>query len=421
MNIHRIRRIATALTLVGGASAIVAAGTPAASAAISAVTTTSTTMITTTSAAPSPSTTIGPRYAVRSVESGWDHTCALRYDGTVACWGAGSYGRMGTGRLTNQTTAVTIPGLTGVTQLAAGAQHTCALTWAREVFCWGRNDRGQLGDGTTTNRATPVKLALSGVTLLAVGNHHGCAASGSALRCWGANESGQLGTNDLRDRLTPVLVGLAGGDFVTLGAFNSSTCGQITTGLTSCAGANQAMWGNGSLAGSPSFTAVPALSANTARTVIDGSTHRCHAETTTGQVRCVGSNGNGGLGDGTNLTRTTPVSPAGTYSTATAGFANASCGFERVLRQYRCWGSNGSGQLGDGTTTNRSTPVSVKGLPAMTQTTGSITIGRTHTCATYDAGAYAPDRVYCWGTGAAGQLGNGTTGTSTTPVQVQGI
>lgn len=370
----------------------------------------------------SPSTTVGPEDAIRSVESGWDHTCALRYDGTVACWGVGSFGRIGTGRLTNQTTALTVPGLRAVIQLAAGAQFTCARTWNGEVFCWGRNDRGQLGDGTTASyRATPVKLPLSNVTLLAAGNKHACAASGSLLYCWGANDTGQLGTNDNRDRSAPALVAIGPDDFVALGAFNTSTCGQTASGLAACTGANRGMWGNGSMAGSLSFTTVPRLTSNTTRTEIGGSTHRCHAEAETGQVQCVGSNGNGGLGDGTNLTRTTVVSPPGVFSNATAGYSNVSCGYERVAHQYRCWGSNSSGQVGDGTTTNRSTPVAVKGLPRMVQPDGSVTAGRSHACAVYDPGAYSPDRVYCWGSDSVGQLGNGTGGSSTTAVEVQGI
>jgi len=417
VNITQLRnRTAAVIAIASIATAAVSTLGSTAGATLAQATTT-----TTTTAPPNPPTTLGPQYAIRSVESGWDHTCALRADGIVACWGAGSHGRLGNGGTAKQTAAVVVRGLSGVRQLASGSHSTCALTWNREVFCWGRNNRGQLGDGTTTDRTTPVKLALSGVSLLAVGNNHACAASGSTLRCWGANESGQLGTNDTQDRTAPVVVGLGDRDFVALGAFNTSTCGQTASGLTACSGSNLGMFGNGSLAGSTSFKTVPTLSAGTDPTVVEGSTHRCHAESTTGQVRCVGSNGNGGLGDGTNLTRTTPVSPPGVFSMATSGYSNVSCGFERVARQYRCWGSNISGQVGDGTTTSRTTPVAVRGIPTMNQTTGSVSAGRNHACAVYDPGAYLPDQVYCWGSDNTGQLGNGAGGSSTTAVLVQGL
>ncbi len=416
MNITYLRRRvigALAITSVTFATVLTAGPTAASAAPAGAATTTTT-------AVPAPPTTLGPTYYIRSLVSGWDHTCALRGDGTVACWGGANQGQLGTGTLTAQSSAVTLPNLRRVSELAAGAQTTCALTWDREVYCWGRNDRGQVGDGTGARRTTPVKVPISGATLLAVGNSHACAATDSALYCWGANESGQLGTNDTVDRLSPTVVGV-GVPFVALGAFNSSTCGQTSFGHTACTGSNLGMFGNGSVNGSKSFTTVPALTANYDRTVIDGATHRCHAERESGKVRCVGSNGNGGLGDGTNLTRTSVVTPPGVFSTATAGFTNLSCGFEKVLRQYQCWGSNGQGQVGDGTTTNRATPVPVKGLPAINQTYGSVSAGRYHACATYDPGAYSPDRVYCWGSDSSEQLGNGTGGSSTTAVLVKGV
>ena len=36
--------------------------------------------------------------------------------------------------------------------------HTCALRRNGDLYCWGKNDLGQLGDGTTTNRTSPVRV-----------------------------------------------------------------------------------------------------------------------------------------------------------------------------------------------------------------------------------------------------------------------
>ena len=76
----------------------------------------------------------------------------------------------------------------------------------------------------------------------------------------------------------------------------------------------------------------------------------------------------------------------------------------------RCWGWNYTGQLGDGTTTASETPVQVKGLE-----TGVVAIdaGADSTCALTDAGA-----VFCWG---AGPLGNGTISADFEPVPVGGL
>jgi prepilin-type N-terminal cleavage/methylation domain-containing protein len=78
----------------------------------------------------------------------------------------------------------------------------------------------------------------------------------------------------------------------------------------------------------------------------------------------------------------------------------------------KCWGRNAFGQLGNGTTTDSSTPVEVSGITTATQISG----GYRHTCALLSGGT-----IKCWGYNAEGQLGDGTTTNSSTPVAVSGI
>jgi alpha-tubulin suppressor-like RCC1 family protein len=84
-------------------------------------------------------------------------------------------------------------------------------------------------------------------------------------------------------------------------------------------------------------------------------------ETTLNRAYCWGSNVAGQLGDGTTLTRLTPVAVAGGrfYSQVSAG-ASHTCGKTGAAVGY-CWGENADGQLGDGTTTDRNSPVAVAG------------------------------------------------------------
>src|SRR5262245_30280005 len=86
---------------------------------------------------------------VTQVSAGQKHTCALRDDSAVVCWGANDRGQLGVDKATpGSTKPVAVTGLTNVKQVAAGFRHTCALDQSGTVSCWGQNDCGQLGIGT---------------------------------------------------------------------------------------------------------------------------------------------------------------------------------------------------------------------------------------------------------------------------------
>lgn len=77
-----------------------------------------------------------------------------------------------------------------------------------------------------------------------------------------------------------------------------------------------------------------------------------------------------------------------------------------------CWGGGGSGQLGNGTVVDSLVPVPVSTI----ETATSISVGQNHACAVLQ-----DKTVHCWGIGGSGRLGNGSTANALTPVLVANL
>lgn len=132
-----------------------------------------------------------------------------------------------------------------------------------------------------------------------------------------------------------------------------------------------------------------------------------------GDAHCWGSNGSGQLGDGTRTASAVPVAVAGglSFGAIAAGMRSAhTCGLTVDGRAY-CWGEGSDGQLGNGSTLDSTTPVEVAGGLTFT----AIDVGDRFTCALGSSGT-----VYCWGRDAGGLLGTGGGGSSAVPQAVAG-
>jgi uncharacterized protein (TIGR02145 family) len=143
-----------------------------------------------------------------------------------------------------------------------------------------------------------------------------------------------------------------------------------------------------------------------------GGNHSC-VLLPSGKIKCWGYNDAGQLGNGTITQQNAPVFVSGIHNAVQvyAGYNNTTCA---VLStgEVKCWGNNQYGQLGNGNTTNSSTPVSVSGITNAIQ----ISTCYNHSCAVLSTG-----EVKCWGYNNIGQLGIGNTTNSSAPVPVSGI
>ena len=157
--------------------------------------------------------------AIAAGDAGYGHSVALKLNGTVWTWGTTDFAVLG--RLTSPTptnVAGQVAGLTNVTAIAAGWEHTLALKADGTVWACGRNLEGQLGDNTTISSTFPPPTAkffvqvveltdpsgyLTGVTGIAADGRHSLAIKSNGTSwAWGSNNGGQLCDDTLVNKLT---------------------------------------------------------------------------------------------------------------------------------------------------------------------------------------------------------------------------
>ncbi len=132
--------------------------------------------------------------AYSHIHAGQDHTCGIRTDGSLYCWGTNQSGNLGTGDRTSHSSPIQIGTKSDWLEISLDTFHSCAIDRAQQLYCWGRNVEGQLGVGDTDDRLSPTLVAGVGFAQVAVGRFHTCALKADdSVWCTGANDAGQLG------------------------------------------------------------------------------------------------------------------------------------------------------------------------------------------------------------------------------------
>jgi alpha-tubulin suppressor-like RCC1 family protein len=152
--------------------------------------------------------------ATVQVAAGERSTCALTQTGAIFCWGANELGQLGTGAPNQDAnpSPIAVAGVTDAIAIATGANHTCAVRKNGQVVCWGDGSAGQLGDGTFHDdggaQANAVQVASLGAgNLIGAGSGHSCATTSTdSILCWGDGDRGQLGTGSTDSLPTPAQV-----------------------------------------------------------------------------------------------------------------------------------------------------------------------------------------------------------------------
>lgn len=201
------------------------------------------------------------------------------------------------------------------------------------------------------------------------------------------------------------------------------TCAVLSTGGVQCWGRNSWQYGGGhggqlgnddgdNEAKSEAVAVVELKSSVT--DIALGDNHSC-ALLDTNEIQCWGKNSFGQFG---NDTTTSSKKPAAVVVGLSSGVTAIAAGDDNTCALLttggaQCWGSNGSGQLGNGTTDKSYTPVEVTGLSNVT----AIALGGSHTCALLDT---STNGVQCWGSNHSDQIGKKGGSQSTEPVPVTG-
>jgi len=170
-------------------------------------------------------------YKYKWVSTGYWYSCGIRKDGAMFCWGKEKYGRMGQ-RTSKSPKNFPSPVRVGKdndwAEVYAGGDHTCALKTDKTVWCFGNNFKGALGVGKTFRQlktsAKPLKVAGKYKSLTSNSRYAcGVTITGKGV-CWGSNKEGMLGDGTTKDRNKPTTIKgggkwlqLAAGQFVTTG------------------------------------------------------------------------------------------------------------------------------------------------------------------------------------------------------------
>ena len=364
--------------------------------------------------------------ATATVAAGNNHTLLLKSDGSLWAWGNNAQGQLGDGTTTNRTMPVLIT--TQIGSVLAVGDSNFAIKDDGSLLAWGANMSAQLGDGTTINRTTPVPVGNGYLRVASDGASTFAFKTDGTRWAWGSNTYGQLEDGSRANQLSPVVsnhryISASSGichsaalrDDGTLwtwgcnAAYIGGTAGHFMMGQRG--NADQITTNRYNILSQPPNT--PAQSSLSGVAAVAASGYYTVAVTTDGSVFTTGQSYEGG----SNSLKQQPNA---------SGIAQLSLGQQFTLMLgkdqrlssigFDDQGQLGTGKIGDNTCYNLyevfPTIVACRTAPAVVAgQISSMAVGATHGVALTVDG-----QVLTWGGNGSGQLGNGGTTGSATPI-----
>ena len=294
------------------------------------------------------------------------HTLAIRSNYILFAWGIGDNGRLGDNSINRRDSPVQI-GSSSWIAVAAGNGHSAAIRYDGKLFTWGNNNTGQLGDGTVIAKSSPVQIGSSSWIAVSAGSGFTSAIrSDGRLFTWGNNNTGQLGDNTVIAKSSPVQIG------------------------------------------SSSWTAIDSNGGNFALAIRSD-----------GILFAFGYNGwdlvpqgGGRLGDGTFISRSSPVQiGSSSWTAVSAGGFSAAIRSDGALFTWGYNSASGAGRLGNNAVGSTSSPIQIGSSSWI-----AVAAGNAHGAAIRSDGI-----LFAWGYNSGrdgGRLGDNTTIDRSSPVQI---
>jgi alpha-tubulin suppressor-like RCC1 family protein len=290
---------------------------------------------------------------------------AIKQDGTLWSWGRNDFGQLGLGNYDDKNIPTQIGTASDWAYVSAGGRQSYAIKQDGTLWSWGDNFYGQLGTGNLTYYNVPTQIGTDINWAAVYGGGFSFAIglkTNGTLWAWGNNEEGQLGIGTIVNTNVPIQIG------------------------------TDTNW----------------------QTASAGEKYVC-AIKSSGTLWSWGENNYGQLGLGVTSTASVNLP---TQIGSDTNWSKVSCGFDHTLASKTIgtlwsWGNNFAGQLGDNSTAHKNAPVQISEGNSPDSIVPEFSAGLR-----FSLGITASGKLYAWGSGQYGQLGDNATTGHIIPTQI---